>query len=69
MKSLRERLEAISRGEIKETGGAIPALPVFHDEEMKRCATAIYALIEKSKRSTHAAGRLHPPPSAVHVIL
>lgn len=42
MKSLRERLEAISRGEIKETGGAIPALPVFHDEEMKRCATAIY---------------------------
>lgn len=68
MQSLKERLEAISRGEITEMGGA-QALPIFAEEEMKKCVTALQALIAKTKGSSRGVGRVQPPSCAVHVIL
>lgn len=50
MSSLKDRLEAISKGEIIETGSTHTVLPVFHDEEMKKCVARLMQLVESSQK-------------------
>jgi hypothetical protein len=69
MSSLKDRLEAISKGEIIETGSTVSVLPVFNDKEMTKCVAALLQLVESSQRSSASAVRLRPPSNAIHMIL
>jgi len=69
MSSLKDRLEAISKGEIIETGSTQAVLPVFHDEEMKKCVAGLMQLVESSQKSSASVVRLRPPSNAIQMIL
>jgi len=67
MNSLKDRLDAISAGEIIDTGSF--ALPVFNDTEMLTCIDALRQLFMSSQEKTGVKTRLRPPTNAIHVIL
>jgi hypothetical protein len=69
MSSLKDRLEAISKGEIIETGSTHTVLPVFHDEEMKKCVAGLMQLVESSQKNSASVVRLRPPSNAIQMIL
>ena len=68
MGSLKERLEAIARGEIQEEGGD-PSLPAFDDQEMSKCTSALSSLVRIATSTTSARAPLRPPSEAIHLIL
>jgi hypothetical protein len=69
MSSLKDRLEAISKGEIIETGSTVSVLPVFNDKEMTKCVAALMQLVVSSQRCAASAVRLRPPSNAIQMIL